>query len=484
MKHNKFLQLISTLSKKEIKSFDKYLKGLYSDRIQVIELFNSIYQHLYTDEIKPETLFEELTNNESYSTKQLSRILAALNCILEEFLRWQKINNKAINFGKNKLMLEVLKERNLDTRFFKTLETGLEKIQASPQDMWTPLHLLQLHHLAFFTIKTDKNTLKKNDLIAALQRLDQFFLAAKLKYSSELQNRINIYAAQEKDNWLLAYLMETQKEKLVANEFTAIYTLVIQLLSEKKDLHYKALKTKYLEVLETVHPRELLVIVTHLFNFIALRFRKGDYRYLEDYLELYTLSLDKGILQIDGYLDTNYFLNTVNVTCRLKKFEWSKDFIDNYLIHIAPKHQDIAKQLANSICLYEQGLYNEVLVCLRERTFSDPMFSLRTKVLILKSLIELQSGKQTILDNCVAFEQYLRREKKLSPNTIQAYKNFIVLVKKIFLHKKKDKTTLNSFFNANPLLVQQQWLKEKIDKMNSSPLEEEESKGIKYPLYH
>lgn len=474
MKQNNCILLLNTFSKKELTLFDKYLNGLYGKQIKVVEAYSYIKKNLPIDDdsnkLDKEYMVGKFFKGAKDADKKLSNLIGKLKLIVEEFLRWQRVNNESNGFDKNRLMIEVYKERNFDNLFFNTIEKTKESIWGEVIDMWTPLKLMQLHHLAFFTTKTSKTINKSEELQAALSQLDLFFLFTKLKYSSEVQNRMNIIADKEYENWLLPHLLDKQANKLKQNQYSAMYLEVLQLLRTKKVVHYESIKKKFPDYLASTHPRDALIILTHLFNFIAIKFREGDIiTYAKDYLELYISSLSAGILQIDGYLDIYYFVNTINVACRLKKYTWVEHFLNENLNCIDVKEQLVVKQLSMGILLYEQGKYEDALVQVKSATYSNPIFSLRLKVLEIKILVDLKVMDKSIVASCEAFDQFIRRQNKLSDRILDAYKNFVLMVRRIFLYKKKDQAQLLAYLDENPPLVQKDWLKAKINEMKAPP---------------
>jgi len=473
VKHHKCVQLLNTLSKKELLKFEQFLQGLYSKQERVMDLFLYIKKYLpinyASNRLNKEYMIEKAFKNGKDAAKNLSNLAGKLRPIVEEFLLFQKIKQGENSFDRYKLLIEVYKERRLDRQFFDTIREAKDLVAAEMKNEWTSLKMMQLHHLTFYTDRFNKNICKKEELVQSVHQLDKFFLALKIKYSSELENRRNILDEQIDTTWLLPHLLTEERSKLSQDDYSDLYLQVLYLLKTKDIIYYQTIKDNFPTYLNSIHPKDLLNVLLYLFNFIALKFRAGDLSLVADYLELYELGLEKEILQIEGYLDANYFVNTVNVACRLERYSWAKQFVEQYLVFIHPNEQEVVEKLTKGILFYEQGAFNNALLLVKTTEFRTPIFSLRLKVLELKCLIELKAKKQALQACCEAFDMFIRREDSLSTNTLTAYKNFVFLVRKIFLYKKQDKKAIVVFVKNNPPLVQKDWIKDKIAVIADSP---------------
>ena len=158
----------------------------------------------------------------------------------------------------------------------------------------------------------------------------------------------------------------------------------------------------------------------------------------------------------------------------MKRYAWAETFLKENLNAIDVKEQLVVQQLSRGILLYEQGKYEDALVQVKSATYSNPIFSLRLKVLELKILVDLKVMDKSILASCEAFDQFIRRKNKLSNKILDAYKNFVLMVRRIFLYKKKDQAQLLAYLEENPPLVQKDWLKAKINEIKAPPMSKAE----------
>ena len=122
------------------------------------------------------------------------------------------------------------------------------------------------------------------------------------------------------------------------------------------------------------------------------------------------------------------FLNMVATACNLKKFKWVEIFIQNYLSYI-PIHQQ-ANVLAYNLALlsFYQKQFDQTIEHLHKVTFTDPYYSLNSRVLELRVFYEKQEW--IVLDSLFErFRIYLLRNKDLSKQRKQGSQYFLKLMK-------------------------------------------------------
>lgn len=468
MKENKFLKLLKTLNQQELKAFHKYLNGLYGKQEKMIQLFNYFFNQL-----KKRRIVVLPTNDATYDTlfakrqsvKVVGNLFADLYKYLEEFLRWQKINVDANNYEKDKLQIDIFKERGLDDWFYAKIERAKKNIIKSPHDMWNYLKLFELNHLTYFKFSTEKHKQDTSRLLSeALLNLDDFFIAAKLSYACEIQNKTHLNKTNSIDNWLLSYLLQKDLNKIEANPFLSIYFLIFQLLNNSNVNEYSRLKTEFIQNRHFFSVENQHIILTNLLNFITKKIREGDLEFKKEAFELYKIGVEDKISIINNEIGAVSFFNIINVACSLKETEWAEHFLKNYAIYLNNKDKEEIKKLARSIIYFEKKQFGEVLIQLRDINFKNIFYETRARALIIRSVIEQEMDKSIIQAECDAFSQSLRRNELLTDTSLTAYKNFVRLTRMIYVNTKTSKKQLLNFLDNEVLFVYKTWLLEKVDK--------------------
>ncbi len=466
MKKTKFLLLLSTLTTKELKSFEGYLKGLNPDQTYWLEVFDYIKgyaEQWQSEELDKAYVLEHVFKGTGYNRKKLSNYLSGLNKVLEEFLRWQKIKNGKKTFDIKKMMIAIYKERNRDELFFKSIDKANDFVLEETPDMWTPLKLLQLRHEVLFTNKTNKQKIEAEPILAELmEQVDRFFINAKLRYSWEIYNRKNVHNPVAIPNWLLEYLQSAQIQKIESNQLSSYYLQILKFIQIRDRNNYLIVKDLLLNEEINFSKRDQLIILQILLNFCVKEIRTQNLSYAEDYFNLFIHGLDTEILLVDGTMSSTLFINFITLSCHLNKLDWANQFIEKYSYLLPKKERTSVLNLSHATIFFEKEQFDKVLGIIRKLKFIDFTFVLNARTLLIKSLVELKENKRIIESECRSFEQYLRRDAKLNPATITAFQNFLKVVKMLCLYKSINTQNIHTFLNANPPIVYLSWLKKKL----------------------
>ena len=471
MKKTKFLQLLNTLTTKELKSFEGYLKGLNPDQTYWLEVFDYIKNYAEeweSSELDKEYVLEHVFKGTGYNSKKLSNYLSSLNKVLEEFLRWQKIKNGQKTFDIEKMMIAIYKERNRDELFFKSIDKVNEFVLEETADMWTPLKLLQLRHEVLFTSKTNKKKIEVESLLEDLmEQVDRFFINAKLRYSWEIYNRKNVHNPVVITNWLLTSLQSTHLQKTKTNQLSSYYLQILNFIQSRNRTNYLAVKDLLLNKAISISPRDQLMILQLLMNFCIKEIRTSDLSYTDDYFNLYTYGLESATLLVDGTLGSILFINVITLSCHLEKLDWAKEFIEKYNKLLPSKERKPTLKLSQAIIHFKQQEFDIVLLLIRDLKLVDVRFIVTARLLLIKSFIELKEERRIIEAACNSFGQYLRRDKELNPQTIIAMQNFIKIVRLLYLSQSNNIEKVKDFLESNPPIVELPWLEKQLKQSSS-----------------
>ncbi|GEM_PF-6856737 len=466
MKENKFLKLAKTLDKQELKAFHKYLNGLYGKQEKMILLFSYFLARLKKDEVvlPTEKFFQTNFFDKPQSAKVIGNLFADLYKYLEEFLRWQKINAEANNYVKDKLQIEIFKERKLDDWFYSKIEKTTIKIEAAPKDMHSFLKLFELKYAAYFKFSTEKQRQGIMKLLSeGLLNLDSFYIAAKLKYALEIKSITNSNQIDTIDNWLIDYILKQYWQKVEEDAYLSVYHLMFQLVDNKSDSKYFHLKNEFLNRRYFFSTEDQFIILMALLNFITQKIRAGGLEFRKEALELYKIGVEDKTIIINNEIGAVLFFNIINVACVMNEIKWAEQFLENYSIYLNNKDKTEIKKLAKGIIYFEKKEFDEVLVQLRDIRFKNIFYETRARVLIIRSLIEQAVDKAIIRAECDAFSQSLRRNELLADTLLIAYKNFVRLTRMIFVNTKTTKEQLVNFLINEKLFVYKIWLQKKVD---------------------
>ena len=452
---NDFISIYTAIESKEQKVFANYIQCFYGNQKSILSVFEEVATA--SSQKKLDAIREASVDN-----KNRLNAFADLKKWLLEFLTIQEIRN---NTTEAKLLgLEALHKRRLfDVYYQKSKQLIIELDKQQDPNLWDLFWKVRLSHINYFNIPIDRLQDYKADMMALLHDLDNFYMSAKLKYSAELYNRLNVLNEDYASILLQPILDLLTKEYKFDPIVKDIYWAMYQLTKEHSMDAYLKLK-KFL--VEKPHHDlfEKSAIVLYLLNFATGRLRKGDETFIQETFELFQLGIKQSLFTTSGYFLTYTFLNIVNTACRLEKYEWVNDFVENWSPHLIPTEREEVTYLAMARIAFEEKRFNDVISLLQNVKFKNFNFILNVRLLLLRAYYEQNSPTNLMLDYCNALYLYVYRSKQIGEalriNTINFIKMFRTLVSgksKKQLYAELDKT--------HKSMLCYDWMKMKIEEL-------------------
>jgi len=456
MQESKYIKLLKTLNPSERKEFNKYFLALYGKQRKIVSIYKYIHKFSKYQFVHPKLentyVRRKVFTSEMYEGKGLSNPMSALNVYLEEYLRWKKINKDAKGYEKDKLQLEVYKDRRLDELFLSELENAKKKIKAAPLDMWQHIKLAELTSFLHYSPLAPKLEKKKTILSEFQKHINSFHKNISTKITCEIKQRKEILA-EDKD----AGNSEKEKE----DDFYTTYLLLLELIEEKGDIEFEEIKNKILEKLPLFNVTDQLIILTQLTNYCTKKTKSGVLHYAWDLFDIFKYMLKEKILIADNKLSHVHFNNMVDFGVKTNNLKWVKKFIKDYSDFIDPKHlKEDSIKIAKASLHFGKQEYEQVIKALNEVKFLDMDHAMRVRWLLLCSHFEVNSGSQTFKYFCDAYEIFFKRNEVVNPVTIEASLNLLKYIK--LLSKPIDRESMfEQVLKENPMYFKV-WILKKI----------------------
>ncbi|GEM_PF-5123387 len=453
MQESKYVQLVQTLSKSERIAFKKYLYNFYENRQKAIAIYTYV-DKFKKDKFKHPKLEDayvrgKVFNTPTYEGKGLSNPLSALNLYLEEFLRWQKIRYSADTYEKNKMQLDIYRERKLDKAFFQEALALKERIRAAPLDMWRHLKMAEVESSIHYNPSSLKLTKKKIALPAFRYHINRFCEDVLMKTSCEKSQRLEML---DQD---VEYTTESQ------HYFFDAYQLIKRLIDSKDEKSFVIAKNFALEKLTGFSDEDFSIFIAHLINYCNQKIRIGQLKFIQDIFDLYRFLLKEGKILNGGYISYTDFNNVVELGVKLGEKDWIIQFIKDYESLIAPKQlkQD-SLHIAKAIIAFEAKDYDQVFFLLNTVKALDLDHAQRIRWLLLCTHFEKHPNSTQFKNYCKAYKIYFERNETLHPATITGSLNLLNFVKKM-TQAFNEKILREEIINTT-LLVYRVWLLKKV----------------------
>lgn len=271
-----------------------------------------------------------------------------------------------------------------------------------------------------------------------MQHLDAYYLSKKIQLCCEIINQQLFFGGT--DELTFVDEVKSMAENFSDTPAVRIYHIILLLLTQPDNANRFNELREYVSVNTQHFPaKELNEIYFYIKNHCIRKINSGDTTYYSELFSIYKEILsNKKLMQLD-YLSQFEYKNMVSLSLRLKEYDWCKNFIRQYLSHLKPDERKNALTYNTAYFHFMTGNFREAIRLLREVEFTDVVYQLDSRVVLLKCYYEM-SEFDAFYYHASAFRLFLLRNKNLSDYQKTINRNLIKyltgLSRNIFRHKK------------------------------------------------
>lgn len=472
MYKSKPVLILKTFTNKELKRLGEYISSpFFNKNSKVVDLFNLLKKYHPKFEsvgLQREKIFKKLFRQSTFEEQKLRYLMSDLTKLIEGFMVHEHYAYNPNTF--HQALLHIYTDRKLEKYFQTTLNTYQNHLKKNPiQDIERFLNNYQIEKAKFTFNSSISNRITGDEIKDILNYLDTFYIANKLKYSSELYNAQNILSLDFEEPLLLNEIrqkIETtnlRKEPIIGVYFQVLLTL----LEKENEGHYDQLLLLLEEHTQSFKRAELQELYIFCINYCLRRNRSGSKQYLRKCFDLYKVLLEKEMLIDEGQISQWDFKNIVLAGLIFGENDFVEHFIHEYKKYLKISVRENAYTY-NLACLrFYQKDYDSAIVLLHSVEFTDPYYHLDTKNLLMRCYYELEEVIPlfNLIDTVRA---YIRRNKQISKASKDNYLNYFKFVKKLVRIKMGSKKTivdLKKEIDQSPNFHGASWLYEKIKEL-------------------
>lgn len=473
MHQSKLLSLLKTLSKEELRQLGDFLDSPYfNTNKQVQKLYNYLKRShpvYVAPKLKKEAAFAKVFPEiKGYDDTRMRQVMFKMTRLVEEFMVAQEVWEK--KKYKQRLLIQSLGKRNLYKYFVKEIEGRLKELGDLPaKDMEDYQEQLWLNHELFFHPSTAKFKKGIQSIEEVMNALDLHFITAKLRYGIEMLTREKTLS-EKYDIWLLEEVKEGLIDKFEGekNILLEIFSQLFALQSkERDDLLFDKIKDLFVQNISFLKPRENRVVIQILSNSAVKHMNNGIDIYFRKYFDLLKIGLENKIILGEKTITDSDFTNVVAVGSALKEFNWISNFIKFYGELLDSSVFESATNLSYAYLNYHKEAYDNVLFYLGNVNYL-PSYGFRVKSLRMRAYYELYckntSYEDALISDIQSFDQYIRRNGRITENRKEAYLKFIFFTKKLCKLKSRldniesDKFKLLEEIKNSEKIMLKKWL--------------------------
>ena len=480
MENTKLIHLLKTLSSRELFRFGEYVYSpFFNKNKKVIQLCELVLKHApgyFHQSLEKQNTYQLIFGKNIYNELQLNNVISDLLQLLYDFIA-------QIHFEKEKIKqkefllkeLAIALEKDNSSHFEKTVRRYRQLQKQNPHrsfDFFEKEKILydELDQYTQTKIKRqyDENLQLVND------NLDLSYFINKFRVACDMTSRNIVINANYKSHFLEEILKHFHETKHLQNEpALKVYHKTLQMLQGNGEERFYFDLKKLLEEHFSIFPKsEIFTLYNYALNFSIQKINSGKDEFYQEILELYKVLLDKEIILHNNTLSQWTYKNIVTTAIRLKEFEWTEQFINEYKSIVPHDEQDNAYAYNLAVWYHAQNDFRNALFQLQGVEFTDTNYHLGAKIIQLKSYYELDED-EAFFALLEAFKKYILRSKDLSDYRKKANAHFLRIAKKVFqLKLKRDKNFIQKKKNVNKLLGELEpiankgWLEECMAELN------------------
>jgi hypothetical protein len=459
MKGSKLIDLLKVFSPEEMEEFGDFVSSPYFNKREELIPF-----YLYLRSLAPEwkeealekkSVFRNVFPYEQYDEKQFAYLMNYLLKLGERYLA-RKTYEKRLD-AEELDILESFVEKGLNKHYQFLINKIIRKYDDSSDkgtDFFYNRFRLAHIRLEYF------NSLKKRALDPSFldfsEFLDDFFMYEKLRHASSMATLKDTVSAELSFNYV-DEINQHLRESEDIDPLIHIYQKLYLSYQDDDPEHFEAflkLLSNNVDRTSIAARRELYVFAI---NYCGRKIMAGQTAYYEKVLDLYMEGVDNRALFEGKYLSPTTYTNIVKLALGLRKIEILEDFIETHSGSLPPDKRADAEYLNRAEVLYYKKDYGGVIENLREMVHSDFHYTLSSRVLYLKTYYA-QDDIEPLLSQVTAFNQYLRRNKKMSASVKKPFSNFCKCLGMILRVTPKKYDTIKAKIEEMNPVAEKNWL--------------------------
>jgi len=473
---DKLLSLLGAFSKYDLNRFRKFVQSPYfNDQEDVTRLFEVINTTLRNGQAAVEALdksavWAALYPGQPIDDGHLRRLASDLTLLAQRYLveelRRQDPVSEAIDLQCALARFDLPKhlagaERTIENMLAHQAGKSPDYYYAQFRQHWNVFS--RASKLAATAGFTDK-------LTAADFHLECFYLTQKLKLYIEWLLFRGFRVTEREVPVVSGFWEYLEDERFTTVPLIRIFRKVIRSFTDSEnETHFEDLLLD-LELcapeMDRTDLRECFFIAQ---NYCALKINQGKTAYYYRYFSLIKNLVDKDLLLENGSVPEPVFKNFITVSLGAGEYDWTEQFIRQYADFLPARIRENARMFNLAYVFFYQKNYNKVIEYLRDVEYSDVVYALGAKSMLLRTYYE--QGEYLALDSLIdSFRIFLRRNKVISKNLKREYINFVNLVKRlttITANDTKAIADLHRRVSQTSYSMPKNWLLKKIAEIES-----------------
>jgi hypothetical protein len=460
MYKSKLLDVIQVLSANERRGLRKYFDVKFvnkNDAIYKLFQFIDTRKTITPLTVKKERVFSYFYENETYNDQHIRHLMWLCLEIVEEYLVFHSFREDRNR--QNLQLLAVYSEKRL-SKYALEVHEKIKNRNHQLQFRDSVYYREQLEaEQMLYQIATDNNRFAALNLQTIIDKIGAYAVVETLRWSCIALSHQRISGVSYKFPLLENYLLAIEDGQFADDIAIQLYYLIYKVSMQEDDRSFETLFHSLIHLEQHFTDTEIRDIFLLVINYCIRRMNVGQQKYARYAFDLYMHALDKKYLLEHQQLDRFTFKNIAFIAIKqLKEFQLAEDFIVKYQIYLAEEYREDTVHFTKATLYFEQKNYVKAMRILQQVEFSDMLWNLNAKNMLLKMYFE--TAEYDLMHSFLeTYYRYLKRQKQIGYHKTR-YLKVVAMFRK--LYKSLGATTserkkLKSILENDLQLPEKEW---------------------------
>ncbi len=484
MLKSKFIDIIKTFSKGELKQFRDFLRSPFHNANQnVVKLFDIVRKYapeFDSASLEKENLFKKLYPGKNYNDTVMRILSSDMLSLGEEFLTLKR--SAKDKYGMSLILLQELRDRGLDSlyqRNFKNIEGQIRQVEDARTRYFANFEL-EIVNVDYF-LRKEKQHLISGNILERAENLIYFMLIELTRHVHDIIINERTFNAKFEFNLVYEFLnsfdFEALMEKIKLGRpkhypiISIYYNLLRALMVEENESYYDNFKDSVESYFPNLSHYETNSILNDMESCCLNRMKYNVEKYRDEIFHVYELMLTSKAYVKTGTeaMSVQRFKNIFIAAINLKKAEWAGNFADKYLEKLQPEFRDNMHYYSRALLGFVRGDFQKSLGDLSKVKHESLALKMDVKSWALKIYYELGYYEPafSLMDS---YKHFLSKNRSLSGHFRERNLNFLKytgdLIKFKTGMKKPDLTYIEHYVRKTVNIVHKDWLIQKINEFH------------------
>ncbi|MBX7044450.1 MAG: hypothetical protein K1X86_01320 [Ignavibacteria bacterium] len=469
------IEIFKAFSPKEIKEFEDFAASPYYNKNKnVTALFNLIkeeYPDFTKGNLTKEKIYKKIYHSAKYNDGTIRLLMFYLQEAAEKYISVKNYEQRPFCYDEH--LLWGLNEKNLNKMFERSYKSAAKKFNSGNKryaEYYYKKFTIEYENLSNMSkiyFDRDEKYIHKVNIPEIFDNLTHSYIIRTFKYYLYYLNTKMKFNLHHKFKVFeeLIYTHKTEDYENVPLVNMYYYCLMMTLRPDAEENFFKAKKLLH-DYEDTFLNEDYVDFYINLENYCKRKAKIGKLEYQNELFEIYNAEIDKKAYMYRGMMPDLFYKSVVDLGLRLKKYDWTKKFINQY------KHE-LPEQYRENTYLHCLGVYEftvdnfeKSLELISKVKFDEIYQKLDIKCLLNALYFELKLDS-TLESSMDTFRHFIKNDKLIPAERKEPFsifnKNLSKLVK---LRKKPDAEELELFHDniSSGNFYNKEWL---LSKLNS-----------------